>query len=269
MKILAIEASGLVAGCALLEDGLVIGDYNIQFKKTHSQTLLPMMEELRKMTELDLAGIDAIALTKGPGSFTGLRIGAATAKGIGLALEKPVIPVSTLGSMAYNFFGTDHLICPMMDARRTTVFTGIYEEYERHVCLKEPCALPVEEIAKEVLKMAAAPGEDGRDGRSRRVLFTGDGADAYRERIEAVIAEKGSGISCSFAPAHMNRQRAASTAALAYAMWKEQGDGCFVPADDFRPEYLKAAQAERERAFAEKTGQMDALAAGTLLKNRN
>ena len=269
MKILAIEASGLVAGCALLEDGQIIGDYNIQFKKTHSQTLLPMMEELRKMTDLKMAEIDAIALTKGPGSFTGLRIGAATAKGIGLALEKPLIPVSTLGSMAYNFYGTDALICPMMDARRATVFTGIYEEYDKPVCRKEPCAVPVEEIVRDVLDTA---GEDtdtaaGGSGKQRRVIFTGDGADAYRAKIEAVIT--GSGIPCSFAPAHMTRQRAASTAALAYALWQEKGEGCFVSADDFRPEYLKAAQAERERAYAEKTGQMDALAAGTLLKNRD
>ena len=96
MKILSIDSSGLVASVAVIEDNQVISDYSINYKKTHSQTLVPMLDEIKKMTELDLNTIDAIAIAKGPGSFTGLRIGSATAKGLGLALNKPLIPVGTL-----------------------------------------------------------------------------------------------------------------------------------------------------------------------------
>ena len=93
MKILGIDASGMVASVAIVEDDIVVGEYSTNFKKTHSQTLLPMLEELKKMIALDLDTIDAIAVAAGPGSFTGLRIGSATAKGLGLALDRPIISV--------------------------------------------------------------------------------------------------------------------------------------------------------------------------------
>jgi len=249
MKILAIEASGLVAGCALADGGLLLGDYNIQYKKTHSQTLMPMMAELRKITELDLASVDAIAITEGPGSFTGLRIGASAAKGLGLALEKPIIPVPTLDSIAFNLFGTDALVCPMMDARRETVYTGIYEEKSAHVCLLPQCALPVREIVEKLNSMG------------HPVIFLGDGADTYRELIDSICEVKH-----TFAPAHLARQRAGATAILADHLYRTRGKETLVDADSFRPVYLKQAQAERERRMAEETGQMEALASGSLLR---
>ena len=95
MRILGVDSSGMVASVALVEDDLLVAEYSVNYKKTHSQTLLPMLDEIVKMTELDLNTIDAIAVAAGPGSFTGLRIGAATVKGLGLALEKPVISVPT------------------------------------------------------------------------------------------------------------------------------------------------------------------------------
>lgn len=235
MKILAIEASGLVAGCALVTDGLLTGDYNIQFKKTHSQTLLPMVDELRRLTDLDLKTLDAIALTKGPGSFTGLRIGAATAKGMGLALEIPLIPVPTVDSLAFNLFGTDALVCPLMDARRQQVYTGIYEEETEHTCLRGQCAVPVREIIEDL------------NGRGRKVIFLGDGAPVYRKVIEEEMR-----VPYQFAPAHLSRQRAASCAVLAARMYEQLGEACLVSADDFRPEYLRQSQAERERAEKER-----------------
>lgn len=96
MKILALDSSSLVASVAVVEDELLTAEYTINYKKTHSQTLLPMIDAVAKMTELDLDTVDAIAITKGPGSFTGLRIGSATAKGLCLALGKPLIPVETM-----------------------------------------------------------------------------------------------------------------------------------------------------------------------------
>ena len=112
MKILAIDSSGLVASVAVTEDDSLIAEYTTNYKKTHSQTLLPMLDEVKKMIELDLSCIDAIAVSAGPGSFTGLRIGSATAKGLGLALDKPIISVPTVDALAMNVYGTDHIVCP-------------------------------------------------------------------------------------------------------------------------------------------------------------
>ena len=125
MKILSLESSGLVASVALCEDGLLLGEYTINNKLTHSTTLMPMLEELSARLELDLKTIDAIAVSGGPGSFTGLRIGSASAKGLGMVLDVPVISVPTTVSLAYNLWGSSRLICPMMDARRSEVYTGL------------------------------------------------------------------------------------------------------------------------------------------------
>ena len=114
MKILGIESASLVASVAVVTDGLVTAEYTVDFKKTHSQTLLPMIDEVTRMLELDLHEVDAIAVSGGPGSYTGLRIGSATAKGLGLALEKPLVHVPTMDAMAYNLYGTSALICPVI-----------------------------------------------------------------------------------------------------------------------------------------------------------
>ena len=118
MKILGLDSSGLVASVAIVEDNDLKGEYTVNYKKTHSQTLLPMLDEVAKMIELDLNSIDAIAVSGGPGSFTGLRIGSATAKGLGLALGKPLIHIPTVDALAYNLAGNRDNICPLMDARR-------------------------------------------------------------------------------------------------------------------------------------------------------
>ena len=126
MKILAIDSSGLTASAAVTENGILTAEYTVNYKKTHSQTLLPMIDEISRMIELDLNTLDAIAVAGGPGSFTGLRIGSATAKGLGLALGKPLIAVPTADALAFNLYGAAGVICPMMDARRSQVYTGIY-----------------------------------------------------------------------------------------------------------------------------------------------
>ena len=113
MKILALDSSGIVASVAVVEDDTLLAEYTVNYKKTHSQTLLPMLDEIVKMTELDLESVDAIAVAAGPGSFTGLRIGSATAKGLGLALKKPLIAVPTVDALAYNLYDAQGLICPI------------------------------------------------------------------------------------------------------------------------------------------------------------
>lgn len=238
MKILAIDSSGQTASVALWEDGLTLAEFSIHAKKTHSQTLLPMLEAVREKTEFQMEEIDAIAVTSGPGSFTGLRIGSAMAKGFGFALDKPIIPVPTLEGLAYNLYGTDRIVCPLMDARRNQTYTGLYEfreggcgEYDISV-IKEECAIAINEILEvcneQVCKQAG-----------RSVIFLGDGVPVFREEIENWLT-----VPYSFAPAHMNRQRAASVAALA-AKYYEQGRT--QTAAEYAPEYLRLSQAERER----------------------
>ena len=230
MRILAIEASGPVAGCALLEDGTLTAEYSVQYKKKHSQSLVPMLDEMKRMLDLQLSSIDFLAVTEGPGSFTGLRIGAATVKGLGLALDKPVLPVPTVDSLACNLFGTDRLICPLMDARRQQVYTGIYENDGELRVIEPQCVVALSEITQKLNALG------------REVIFLGDGVPVN----EAALGEQMT-VPYLIAPAHVNRQRAASTAVRAAQIYAERADAALVSADDFRPEYLRIPQAERER----------------------
>ena len=231
MKILGIDSSGLVASVAIVEDDRLVAEYNLQYKITHSQTLLPMLEEIRNRIHLDMQTIDAIAVAAGPGSFTGLRIGAATVKGLGLALGKPIIPVPTLEGMAYNCYGTDLLVCPIMDARRNQVYTGLYifekEDRIRMKSVMEHTAVGFDELAAKLNVLG------------REVLFLGDGVPVFAEAMKELLR-----IPYYFAPAHMNRQRAASVAALGEEKFEQ---GIFEDAADHAPEYLRLSQAERER----------------------
>lgn len=245
MKILALDSSGLVASVAVVEeDGLdsnLLAEYTVNYKKTHSQTLLPMLDEIAKMIELDLSTIDAVAVAAGPGSFTGLRIGSATAKGLGLALGKPLIAVPTVDGLAYNMYGTDGVICPLMDARRNQVYTGIYEFRDNHLTAIEPqMAVSIQEIAEKLCRM------------KRNVIFLGDGVPVYRHKLtEILMAElRAGGKSFSFAPAHLNKQRAGAIGALAVQYFKE---GRFQTAAEHQPDYLRLSQAERERAEQKRT----------------
>lgn len=236
MKVIAIDSSGLVASVAIVEDDTLIGEYNVQYKKTHSQTLLPMLDELKKMVELDLATVDAIALAAGPGSFTGLRIGSATAKGLGFALDVPLVEIPTLDGLACNLYGTDKLICPLMDARRNQVYTGIYEYIRKEEACEVSYTLKsiVSQCAISIDEMAAKCNELGRE-----VLFLGDGVPVLAKRLQELMQ-----VPYGFAPAHMNRQRAAAFAPLAIQYLKE---GNYVAARDHAPEYLRLSQAEREK----------------------
>ena len=257
MKILAIDSSGMPASVAVLEDGLLTAEYTVHYQRTHSQTLLPMMDEVRTMLGLDLESVDAVAIAGGPGSFTGLRIGSATAKGIGMAIDRPLINVPTLEGMAYNFYGTDCIVAPMMDARRSQVFAGIYSfrdvagsgdaacsgnapgngadpleilMNQEPVDVKELCAR-LDSLAKEL---------------GRKVLLMGDGAVSYRSLIEENLTAVH-----SYAPAHLNEQKAGSVAARAMDLARVFGEEKMESAAQHRPVYLRVSQAERVRAEKE------------------
>ena len=249
MRVLAIDSSGLTASVAIVEEEVTIAEYTVNYKKTHSQTLLPMIDEMVKMTETDLDTIDAIAVAGGPGSFTGLRIGSATAKGLGLALDKPLIHIPTVDGLAYNVYGCEDLICPIMDARRNQVYTGMYTfswkaGEKENQCLREPVF--------QVLKMQMAISVEELIRRlnnyGRRVVFVGDGVPVYKN----VLAE-GLKVPYTFAPAYMNRQRAAVVGTLGIKYYKA---GKIETAMEHQPEYLRVSQAERERAEREKNSKI-------------
>lgn len=226
MKILAIESSSMVASAAIITEETVLAEYTVNHKKTHSQTLLSMIDEIVTMTETDLSGIDAIAVSGGPGSYTGLRIGSATGKGLGLALCKPLIHVPTMDAMACNFFGTDKLVCPIMDARRQQVYYGFYH------CIDKPEIVEQQNIALigEVVDKLNSLGEE--------VIFLGDAVGLHKNFFTEYLK-----VPFCFAPAHLNRSKAASVGYLGMSYFKE---GKIQDAKEHLPDYLRASQAERE-----------------------
>lgn len=234
MKILAIDSSGLVASVAVVEDNKVLGEYSINDKKTHSQTLLPMLDALVRLLGLDLAEIDAIAVAKGPGSFTGLRIGSATAKGLGLALDKPIVEVPTVDALAYNLCAAEGVVVPMMDARRDQVYTGIYRfAGQKMTVIHAQWAAPVTELAEELNRI----GEP--------VVFLGDGVRVYLEKMKEILQ-----VPFLVAPPHLRQQRAGAVGALGLRYFAE---GKTVDAEKHVPEYLRISQAERERLAQKKS----------------
>ena len=238
MRILAIDSSGLVATVAVVEEenkiSKTIAEYTINYKKTHSQTLLPMLDEIVKMTDMNLDTIDAIAVAGGPGSFTGLRIGSATAKGLGLALKKPLIHIPTVDGLAYNLCYTDRIICPIMDARRNQVYTGIYQmDGDKLQVLEAQMAVEIDELAKKLCTYG------------KPVIFLGDGVPVFKPYIEEHIQ-----VPHSYAPIHLSQQRAGALGALALQYYHE---GKYESAAEHQPDYLRLSQAERE--LAAKKGQ--------------
>lgn len=228
MKILGIDSSGLVATVALQCDDILVGEYTIHNKKTHSQTLLPMIHDMLEVAEVSVNELDAIAVAAGPGSFTGLRIGAATAKGLGQALDIPLVAVPTLEGLAYNLAGADALVCPIMDARRDQAYYGIYD-----VSGELPEAI-VEQDAASIETVMQRVRETDRD-----VIFVGDGVPVFEKRLAAELVE-----GYRLGADSVRYQRASSIAALGrhyLNLGKE------MLAEQFAPIYLRLSQAERER----------------------
>ena len=232
MKILGIDSSALVASVAVVEDGITKAEYTINNKKTHSQTLLPMLDDISRMLEEDLSDVDAIAISAGPGSFTGLRIGSAAVKGLAQAWGKPIVPVPTVDGLAYNLWGHDRLVCPLMDARRNQTYTGLYEfavngtDYAMKPVV-EQCAVMLDDIIEKINEIG------------KPVTFLGDGVPVFKAQLEEKCK-----VDYAFAPAFANRQRAAVVATLGEIYFKE---GKTENATEHAPEYLRLCQAERER----------------------
>lgn len=253
MNILAIEASGLVASAAVLEDDILKTEFTVNNRLTHSETLLPMIREMFEISGLELHDIDAVAVSAGPGSFTGLRIGAATAKGLALALNVPIISVSTLQAMSYGLCEvSDAVVCPIMDARRQQVYSAAYRQG----------AVLMKEEARDIHEYIAELNELHKDSEDAEYIFIGDGVPPYSD----IVSEELKG-DVSFAGAGFSRQRAVWVAELGAVIYKEwlcangfaasevhsMGadavkcfEGAVMNSDDFVPMYLRKTQAERE-----------------------
>lgn len=249
MKILAIDSSGMPASAAVVEDGKLIAAYTVNYQKTHSQTLLPMIDELSRAIELDKTTLGAVAVSGGPGSFTGLRIGSATAKGIALALKIPIINVPTLEGLASNFHGCSELICPMMDARRTEVFAGVYTYQDDCLSvssdktsldvLMDQQPVSVEKLCIKLNEMAEKTG--------KRLILLGNGCVKYRDILNEKLT-----VPYKIAPLNLLEQSAASVALRAEELLAA---GRTETAEEHRPIYLRVSQAERVRSsrLAEKS----------------
>ena len=220
--ILGIDSTGMAASIALADKNITIGEFTTNFKKTHSQTLMPMMDVLFKTLDVEPKDIDYIACSSGPGSFTGLRIGAAAAKGLAMGLNKEIVPVPSLDAMAYNVFESAKIIVPIMDARRNQVYTALYRiKKGKLVRLTDYLADDLEYVFNIIRSY------------NKEAVFLGDGAIAHKEKI----LESGNSI----APSHINMQRAAAVASLAYELTETA-----IDPKDFAPFYIRKSQAERE-----------------------
>ena len=223
MLILAFESSAKPASAALVKDGQLLSQYMQCSALTHSRTLLPMAEDMLKNAELRLSDVDLIAVAHGPGSFTGIRIGVATVKGLAWAAEKPCVGVSTLEAMAWHGLAVGGYICPVMDARRSQVYNALFKiEHGRPSRMTEDRPIALDELSKEVTALNAP------------VFLVGDGAALCFEYFTA------HGVPCVMAPDNLRWQDAWGVAMAAAD--KTPGN-----ADELLPVYLRLSQAERER----------------------
>lgn len=226
MKILAIDTSAITATVAILAEEKLVGEISTTTALNHSVTVMPMIDELLKKVNIDISEIDLFACSEGPGSFTGLRIGIGTVKGLAYGLGKKVVGVSTLEALAHNISLTDCLIAPIMDARRGQVYNALYKyDGENLTEVSPPRALSVEELCEDI---------------SVKTIFVGDGVFAYKDKISQFLGDK-----ALFAPPQNLLQRAGS---VAYAALSKTP----VDAEALTAVYLRKPQAEREREEKER-----------------
>ena len=223
MLILAFESSAKAASVALVRDGRLLGQSTQISALTHSRTLLPMAEDLLKNCELKVSDVDAFAVAHGPGSFTGIRIGVSTVKGLAWAADRPCVGVSTLEALAWHGLAAGGLICPVMDARRSQVYNALFEIREgRPVRLCEDRPISLEDLAKELEAMGAP------------VFLLGDGAALTADFLSR------RGLPFRLAPDDLLWQDGWGVAMAAQ-------DKPLIRGEELLPVYLRLSQAERER----------------------
>lgn len=231
MKVLAVDTSSNVATVAVMEDDLLLGEYILNHKKTHSQKIMPMIEQLLCDLELTASDIDIFAAAVGPGSFTGLRIGVATVKALAHATGKRVVSVGTLEALAYNVPHCEHIIVPIMDARRNNIFTASYIWDEGFKEIGEPEGITIEECVDAC-------------GNFLETVFVGDGAIIHKDYIVEKLGDK-----AIFPHGAVLNSRASSVAAIALERAKKGETQSYL---EMKPFYIKKSQAEKELEEKEK-----------------
>ena len=238
MRVLALDTSSIVASVAIVDENKLLGEVTFNYKKQHSIIVMPMIDSLLTSLEIDIADIDGIACASGPGSFTGLRIGAATAKGLCHGAGKPLIGVPTLDALAFNIAYYSGIICPIMDALRGNVYTSMYRwAGDGLFKFEDYMAVSLDELMQKLKEY------------NENVVFLGDGIFIYKQKIQEALKEK-----ALFAPPHLNMQRASSVASIGIKRLIEGNVDNYL---NFAPFYLRKSQAERE--YEKKHGGMDSL----------
>ena len=226
MKILAVDTSATSASVCVAQENKIIGEFSINTALTHSQTLIPMIEQLAEKTGVTLDNIDAIAVNAGPGSFTGVRIGVAAVKGIAFSRNIPCVSVSTLESMAYNMLDNDCIVCSVMDARCSQVYNSLFRVKDGKVTrLIEDRALSLIDLKLDLQKY------------NEKIILVGDGAEITFNYFENSLQNV-------FLASVNNRvQKASSIACVAF---KKINNGETLNASELMPVYLRLPQAQRE-----------------------
>jgi tRNA threonylcarbamoyladenosine biosynthesis protein TsaB len=223
MKILGVDTSGRTGSVAVLEDDTVLAEVVVTSTQTHAKRLMSAVDVCLEMIGMTIADCDGFAVTTGPGSFTGLRIGISTVKGLGFATRKPVTGVSTLDALAHQFPSFPHLICPVLDARKGQIYTALYEcaSYMKWNGVVEGFAAEPREWLKQIQRLC---------------LFVGDGATVYGELIRETL-----GSLAHFAPPYLNRVRAS---VVAYIGMKQILNGQITDVACLVPHYMRKSDAE-------------------------
>ena len=220
MRILGIETATNVCSVCILEDSQLIAEYTTNITKTHSQRLMPMIEHVLANVELSPKDIEAIAVSVGPGSFTGVRIGISAAKGMAMALDAQIAGISTLDGISYNLMSLyTGQVCVITDARRKQVYTAIYEKEK--VKLTDDMVLPIEELVKKIKK---------------KTIFMGNATTLYADLLEKEL-----GNLAQIAPQYLSIPRASSIAFLGEKMLRE---GKELTHFDLKPNYVRLPDAE-------------------------
>jgi len=226
MKILAIDTTSTAASVAVINEEKLIGEYTCDASLSHLEKLMPMIENMLSNCELTIKDIDCLAVSDGPGSFTGIRIGVSTARALAQTLKKPIISVSTLKAMAYNVSSYSGVICPIIDARRNQVYAAAYK-WKNGECVEllEPKAY----LIGNVLDMMKEHKE---------VMFLGDGVKVQKEKITDEL-----GVSAKFAPQNVLMQKASSVAQLGFELANSTSEQ--KEYYEIHPNYLRKTEAER------------------------
>lgn len=248
MVVLALDTSSTTASAALVTGGLlsdyiILAESSVKLNRppTASETLMQMVDMLFKTARMTTEDVDYIACTAGPGSFTGLRIGAATAKGLAFGLDKPLIPVPTLDAMAYSIEGITvegTCVVPMMDARRGQVYTAFYYEDDRTAGTKDYMAGDAGDLVEKLLGLLA-----GLDKEIKQIIFLGEGAEACQDRIKSFQDQMPKMIQMILAPPHYSQLQASSVGGLAINMAKKD---LYIDESEFSLLYIRKPQAQRE-----------------------